>query len=41
MPACRENTRRQAVGRFNAELAGHRPDVVLLMEGTNDLYGEG
>ena len=26
-----------AVGRFRAELLGHRPDVVLLMEGTNDL----
>ena len=31
----------EAVGRFNSELARHRPDVVLLMEGTNDLYGEG
>ena len=30
----------QAVGRFNAELARHRPDVVLLLEGANDLYGE-
>ena len=27
-----------AVGRFNAELRRHRPQVVLLMEGTNDLY---
>ena len=26
-----------AVGRFHAELARHRPQVVLLMEGTNDL----
>ena len=26
-----------AVGRFNAELRRHRPQVVLLMEGTNDL----
>jgi acyl-CoA thioesterase-1 len=31
----------QAVGRFNSALARHRPEVVLLMEGTNDLYGEG
>ena len=31
----------EAVGRFNSELRRHRPEVVLLMEGTNDLYGEG
>ena len=28
-----------ALGRFNAELRRHRPEVLLLMEGTNDLYG--
>ena len=33
-----------AFGRFNAELMKHRPEVLLLMEGTNDLdltYGSG
>ena len=30
----------EAVGRFNSELARYRPEVVLLMEGTNDLYDE-
>ena len=30
-----------AVGRFNAELRRQRPQVVLLMEGTNDLYAVG
>ena len=33
-----------AVGRFSAELRRHRPEVLLLMEGTNDLdvtYGAG
>ena len=30
----------EAVGRFRSELARHRPEVVMLMEGTNDLYGE-
>ena len=30
----------EAVGRFNSELARHRPEVVLLMEGTNDLYDQ-
>ena len=29
---------RYASGRFDAELRRHRPDVLLLMEGTNDLY---
>ena len=29
---------RAAFGRFNAELGRHRPEVLLLMEGTNDLY---
>ena len=31
----------EAVGRFRSELARHDPEVVLLMEGTNDLYGDG
>ena len=30
---------RHAFGRFSAELGRHRPEVLLLMEGTNDLFG--
>ena len=30
---------RHAFGRFRAELGRHRPEVLLLMEGTNDLFG--